>query len=147
MAKKIIVILYLVIGCVLMINARTNPVTLNRTLQHVKIDYPGTVTFKFENDLHVKNARQEGLRNISGLTFNAAVIYSIGFNKNQVSTNGKIFNYTDKAITAHCNYYSGSRLIASYTITVKPRTFNRMIPDDAPMDKIKECDRVVCYED
>ena len=147
MTKKIIVILCFVIGCILMTNARTNPVTLNQTQKHVKVDRPGTVTFGYPNDLHVKKAREEGLRNVSGLTFNAAVIYDIAFIKNRLSGNGKVFNYTSKPITVHCNFYAGNRLVASYAIVVKPRTFNRMVPDDAPMDKLKECDRVVCYED
>lgn len=137
--------IYLLLGLTFItsfVSAQT--ITLNSQNYHVVVKKASTVTFKYHNDIHVGNAREEGLHNISGLTFSAGIIYDIAFENGFLISRGKIFNYTDNHITIICSFFNNNHQIVDYAIDVKPRTFSRMIPDNESIPH--SCNKVVCYE-
>lgn len=119
-------------------------ITLTPQNNHIVVKKAGSVTFKYWNDIHVSCAREEGLKNISGLTFSAGIIYDTGFTNGYLTGRGKIFNYTSHPITIDCLFYNNNYLIAKYTIDVNPRTFSRMIPDEWSIPN--NCNKVICIE-
>ncbi len=137
-----ILVLFMALGA-FQLQAKT--VTLTSTQKHIVSPRPGTVTFKFSNDVHVGKAKDEGLRHISGNTYSAAIIYDISFENGCVASYGKMFNYTDKPVRMTCSFYSGRTLVAQYTIDIKPRTFMRMIPS-GELSTVRSCDRIVCTD-
>ena len=70
----------LLLGLILVTrNLPAQIISLTPENNHIVVKKVGTVTFKYNNDVHVDKAREEGLYNISGLTFSAGIIYDIAF--------------------------------------------------------------------
>lgn len=106
-------------------------------------DKIGTVTFSGPGITLEEKAKEFGLLHLCGRTYRAAVAYDVAFGAGKVRSNGKIWNLTDKTINVTCSYYSGNMLVATYKVTVKPLTFNRMLPDGA-FAKVRHCDKIIC---
>lgn len=136
--KKFIFLL----AAILPFAACVQTVTLTPENEHVVLHTRGTVTFNYANDLHFKNAIEEGLENISGLKCRAGIIYDVAFYDDGQVSKGKIYNYTSDPITVECTYYSGGVVATRHITHIKPRTFMRMIPDGASSPD--QCDKIVC---
>ena len=119
-------------------------VTLTPNNEKVVVHIKDVVTFKYENDLHHKYAKEVGLKHIFGLTYSAGVIFSTSFYDDYVSR-GKVFNYTNNPIKVKCVFYHKNNRIVDYITTINPRTFMRMIPDD--VDDPEFCDKIIIGDD
>lgn len=142
--KKILLIICLICCVSVCLSAQT--VTLTSQNNNVCVTKTGTVTFASSGATLEDIAKKNGLRNISGKTYQAAVIYNSAFSQGYLTARGKIFNCTDNTLNVKCSFYSGSSLIASYNITVKPRTFSRMLPKDVSLSTVSNCNKIVCSE-
>lgn len=144
MKNQLIVLLITLLTSLLSASAET--VTLTPGNGHVCVNKQGSVTFSGNGMTLETVAKREGLRNISGTTYRAAVIYDVSFYKGYLDARGKIFNCTDSPINVTCKFYSGANLIVTCQVYVKPRTFSRMIPDKFSFGDFKYCDKIVCSE-
>lgn len=117
-------------------------VSLTQRNNHICASMPGTVTFRGPGLTLEKIAQQENLEKVGDRTYKAAVIFSAAFNPN--ISNGKIYNCTNNQLTFKCSFYDGSRLLTTCNVTVKPRTFNRIVPDNVNRSQLTSCNRVVC---
>lgn len=117
-------------------------VSLTPSSNHICIPMPGTVTFRGPGLTLEEVAQRENLGKVSDRTYKAAVIFSIAFNPNV--TKGKIYNCTDNQLTFTCSFYDGSKLLTTCNVTVKPRTFNRIVPDNIDWSQLSSCNRIVC---
>jgi len=126
--------------------AISQTVTLISGNNHVRIDKIGTVTFSGQGITLEEVAKRENLTHVSGRTYRAAIIYDIAFSKGTICSQGKIFNCTDNSITVICTFYNGNNQIASYSIPVKARTFNRMVPDNVSFSSLQNCNKIICRE-
>lgn len=136
----LIAIAVLIFSCV---SASARTVTLNARNEHVVVEMPGTVKFQLPNDLHVRKAREEGLREYQDLAFSAAIIYDSAFCRGYLCSRGKIFNYTQNPITVECKFYNGNKLLYTNIVRVKPRTFMRMLPDGG-RSLVPDCTDIIC---
>ena len=124
-------------------------VTLTRENNDIKIDRPGTVTFKAPYVAHVDLAQKHGMKQISEDTFEAAVLFNVAFDQFNGYTHGKIFNMTEEPISVLCQFYQNDTELGEYVLEVQPRSFSRLINyDKYPeiAEAVSICDKIVCTE-
>lgn len=131
---------------VLVLSGCSKPVTVTLTPGENKVivNEPGTVTFSGPGLTLEEVAKRDGLEHVSDRTYKAAVIYSTAFSRGYLEARGKIYNCTDKEQRVTCSFYSGTELVASYDVVVKPRTFSRMVPEEFPLSELSTVNKIVC---
>lgn len=142
-SKKIIITVCMLIA---VLCSYSQTVTLTPGNQHIKVNKMGTVTFSGPGITLEEIAIKEGLTHKGGRTYSAAIIYDAAFSNGRLLKRGKIFNCTDNVLNITCSFYNGSSLIGSYNVVVKPRTFSRMVPDDASFSTVASSNKIVCSE-